>query len=62
MGAHERLVMKHLRQDEALQLDSLMELLFMIDAAVGADFDELHGRPFSVADALSGVVTKRAPC
>jgi DNA processing protein len=27
MGDHERLVMKHLRQDEALQLDELMELL-----------------------------------
>jgi len=27
MGEHERLVMKHLRQDEALQLDELMELL-----------------------------------
>ena len=27
MGEHERLVMKHLRQDEALQLDALMELL-----------------------------------
>ena len=27
MGDHERLVMKHLRQDEALQLDALMELL-----------------------------------
>jgi len=27
MGDHERLVMKHLRQDEAVQLDELMELL-----------------------------------
>jgi len=27
MGEHERMVMKHLRQDEALQLDELMELL-----------------------------------
>jgi len=27
MGAHERLVMQHLKQDEALQLDELMELL-----------------------------------
>src|ERR1700761_5384484 len=27
MGDHERLVMKHLRQDEALQLDELIELL-----------------------------------
>jgi len=27
MGEHERLVMQHLRQDEALQLDSLMEAL-----------------------------------
>jgi DNA processing protein len=27
MGEHERLVMRHLRQDESLQLDELMELL-----------------------------------
>jgi DNA processing protein len=27
MGEHERLVMQHLRQDEAVQLDELMELL-----------------------------------